>query len=885
MSVQKNNLEKEDDRIVPGPEQANSSTIESLIGTVDLLSPVEETPDTENAEQNQADSSLAHFTEQRVKRISSELSVDSEGAWFLATAFNADFYRNNADIAETDITEEALFEHYLEHGVVSNASPTAAFDPVYVRNSLVRNGLISASDNTPTIESWLRLGFHTIPGHAWFDKNTYLELHPDVASSVSNAYAHFASHGIYENRIPCELLRLHADAVFGVFADQQVDLEAVFRSIPVGYSEQFIDNETQLKLRNIFMPELYRAQIQADGSISNDTLYSHFLLFGAENGYRPTPLFHTEFYWESLSAYKPAFSAADQLQEYSHLSSKYIQECRIRGTASPYFHWFFKGMSLGIVPTPLFDTDHYIYAHQDIKNNWDQHPFMHYVVSGVRENSRKMSVLFDSDYYTSRMGGLEFQDSALLDYILRGQFMNVAPVAGLQLEHFETDNPLVTSTLEQAAVYFQNRTRKLNKGKLLEMVSRATELEPQIVGPYGLRNIRYAPVFHPEVDVMQNMRSIRPHLAREQYDHIVLIPHCRMAGSAKIAGQLTKAVAELTSTESVLVITTDLSNFERPEWFPSGVDVFDLSKHLSGLATERKLRILLDIVRGLNPKKLININSNLGWHLTSNYGKQISSWTDLYIYLFCWDRDEKGNKGGYPIQWFLPTFDYCSAVFTDSFDLRDELRARYCITEAQQNKIVALHTPAENRDIRYDAALEHRAHTQGVRRIFWSGRFDKQKRLDILFAVANRLPNIEFWVWGKSILQDGQLDIADAPSNIKHMGVYSSIDDVPIASCDCFLYTAGWDGLPTVLIEVGSRAIPIVASNVGGVGDIVTDKTGWPIADYANPEAYCEAINELLSNYPLALEKAQSCREHTLELCNTDSYFGTVKASMGLEQG
>jgi len=87
-----------------------------------------------------------------------------------------------------------------------------------------------------------------------------------------------------------------------------------------------------------------------------------------------------------------------------------------------------------------------------------------------------------------------------------------------------------------------------------------------------------------------------------------------------------------------------------------------------------------------------------------------------------------------------------------------------------------------------------------------------------------------------------------------------------------------------VLIEVGSRAVPIVASDVGGVSDLIDDQTGWPIKDYANPESYCDAINAVIADYPAALEKGRKCREHTLALCSNQKYIDTVKSVLNLEQ-
>jgi hypothetical protein len=270
--------------------------------------------------------------------------------------------------------------------------------------------------------------------------------------------------------------------------------------------------------------------------------------------------------------------------------------------------------------------------------------------------------------------------------------------------------------------------------------------------------------------------------------------------------------------------------------------------------------------------------------MSSLFGRQLSAWMDLYIYLFCWDLDEQGRKQGYPVEWFLPTFNYCRAVFCDSDDLREELQARYCLSDSQRSRIRTLHTPAENIETHYLEALRHRVPHRGVRRVFWSGRFDRQKRVDLLLAIAIALPDLEFWVWGKAVLNDDSLDLDDLPANIRLMGTYRCIDDVPIAACDCFLYTAGWDGLPTVLIEVGSRGVPVVASAVGGVTDLITGGTGWPVTQHEDAAAYVSAINELLDDYPAALVKAAALRQHVLRLCSEAAYVTEVTEALGLDQ-
>lgn len=57
--------------------------------------------------------------------------------------------------------------------------------------------------------------------------------------------------------------------------------------------------------------------------------------------------------------------------------------------------------------------------------------------------------------------------------------------------------------------------------------------------------------------------------------------------------------------------------------------------------------------------------------------------------------------------------------------------------------------------------------------------------------------------------------------NIKLMGVFSDYREIVDGDPDVFLYTSAWDGVPTILLAIGEIGIPIVATNVGGVGEVV----------------------------------------------------------------
>ena len=116
-------------------------------------------------------------------------------------------------------------------------------------------------------------------------------------------------------------------------------------------------------------------------------------------------------------------------------------------------------------------------------------------------------------------------------------------------------------------------------------------------------------------------------------------------------------------------------------------------------------------------------------------------------------------------------------------------------------------------------------------------------------------------------------------------GAYEGVgaEKVPFNDFSVFLYTSQWDGTPTIIIAAAFASIPIVASCVGGVGDIVNEKTGFPIHDIENISLYVNAIRYVLDNPEEAenmaiaakkyVDKEHSQATFELALLNTEGYF------------
>lgn len=81
--------------------------------------------------------------------------------------------------------------------------------------------------------------------------------------------------------------------------------------------------------------------------------------------------------------------------------------------------------------------------------------------------------------------------------------------------------------------------------------------------------------------------------------------------------------------------------------------------------------------------------------------------------------------------------------------------------------------------------------------------------------------------------------------NLVVEGEYPSFEALPITRHDVFLYTSLRDGMPRTLVSAGATGIPVVASDVGGISELVDEGTGWPVRDINDAPSYVNALMQI----------------------------------------
>jgi glycosyltransferase involved in cell wall biosynthesis len=285
----------------------------------------------------------------------------------------------------------------------------------------------------------------------------------------------------------------------------------------------------------------------------------------------------------------------------------------------------------------------------------------------------------------------------------------------------------------------------------------------------------------------------------------------------------------------------------------------DLFSHLDRIDQDAAGRVLIELIRSFRAEILVNINSVLLYQALNPYGKALATTQRIFLVMFGNEQLALGNWVGLPLRYFYRCEDLVEGVITDSAYLRDWLIDRHQLTQESQDRIHVLRAPVDpDLELAAVGPRDPAARPQ----VYWAGRLDRQKRVDLVFEIARRMPDVDFRMWGEEVLNAPLLEAP--PTNVQLHGTYRHITELDFGSADAWLYTSAWDGVPSQLLEVAMKGVPLVASQIGGTGEVLSSEDAWPVADHDNPDAYVTALREVLADRDRARRRAAGLRERML---------------------
>ena len=410
---------------------------------------------------------------------------------------------------------------------------------------------------------------------------------------------------------------------------------------------------------------------------------------------------------------------------------------------------------------------------------------------------------------------------------------------------------------ELAAARRRDLTERLRTGRLGEMIARAAEVEPLVGEAWTeIARPRLLPLSAPAV--VEAFSAI--HEAHEAADFrrarlVFVVNRGRWGGGRRMEGHIGHALQGRIGAEDMVVVYTDESTPTPPGRFPDGVREVDFAHIARGLPAEAAQHALVMLLRSFRADAIVNVNSRMLYHAMRTYGRALATTERVFPVLFCNEQTGLGTWRGWAMRYFYRVFDDVAGVITDSEYLAGELAARYRMGEDDLRRLHVFSAPV-------DPALPVAAappSDPGRRpQVFWAGRWDRQKRIDLFIAIAELMPDVDFRMWGEAVLKG---HAGELPENVQVQGRYDHFSQLPLAEADVWLYTSAWDGVPSLLLEVAMTGVPIVGSEIGGTGEVLVAGEAWPIPDDDGAAAYVAAIREVLADPAAARQRALRLRD------------------------
>lgn len=163
--------------------------------------------------------------------------------------------------------------------------------------------------------------------------------------------------------------------------------------------------------------------------------------------------------------------------------------------------------------------------------------------------------------------------------------------------------------------------------------------------------------------------------------------------------------------------------------------------------------------------------------------------------------------------------------------------------------------------------------------ILFVGRLTKQKGVEILLKAIKILKNeysrnMKIAIVGKGELKEKLNNLTvelEVNREVKFLGVRKDVKELMVSS-KIFVLPSRWEGFGLVIIEAMSNMLPVIATNVGPIPEIIENRKDGILVPPENPKALARAINSLLENEELQKKLSQTAYKKVREKYSINAY-------------
>ena len=386
---------------------------------------------------------------------------------------------------------------------------------------------------------------------------------------------------------------------------------------------------------------------------------------------------------------------------------------------------------------------------------------------------------------------------------------------------------------------------------LREEMQAQAMLEPDLLGEQGSHE-RFAYYSVPFlVKPGEVYRRVVEAVGLGHCSHVMIVPWLVRGGADRGALLHLRAWVEAVPADHVVLLLTEPVQSTWLDRVPAGVRIVQYGEIVAGLGPEDHVRLLTRLLIQMQPAVVHNINSPVAWSAIEVFGLALRQHSRLFASLFCDDYAPNGVPVGHARRYLRSCHAHLTRVFCDN-TVYPEIWARELGIDRGLFKVLKF--PYEGQIVEKLEVVV----PPGTERVLWAGRFDRQKRPDILLAVAHRLTHVAFDVHGVMDIGHPHPAVKQLRGlpNVTMREAFSNFEDIVTDAHVAMLFTSAWEGLPTLLLDASASGLPIVAPAVGGIADLI--EQDWLVQDPEDADAYAVRLGQLLADPALRQERRRS---------------------------
>ena len=338
-------------------------------------------------------------------------------------------------------------------------------------------------------------------------------------------------------------------------------------------------------------------------------------------------------------------------------------------------------------------------------------------------------------------------------------------------------------------------------------------------------------------------------------DYVFFVPWLVSGGGDKVLLNYITALSELHKDWTFAVVTTLPSKNEWKDKLPENSYIVDYGNNSKYLNDAEEELLFSRIITQLKCKRIHVINSQYAYAWISNHLELVKKNYKLNVSVFCHDYIKgTGDKGvfDYMDPYLLSIYSVVNNIFTDN---KRVVRRGVELCGFSEERFKVHYQPVDNE------IIAPRLSDGNPCRILWAGRIAYQKAPDILLKVAERLNPDEVCidVFGK--LDGYRRNYFCRCPALNYKGGFDGFESLRTEGYDFYLYTSRIDGLPNCILEATAAGLPIIAPDVGGIGEFIeNNKTGLLVSKFDDIEGYIEAIRFAMDNRDKMVEMAKKAQ-------------------------